>query len=159
MCFGVCQAAVTLLGVWRDQTSDFDRRSRWLSCGNTQEHMWTCGMKTSLGHWRHHFDSWMFYILHTIEQGCHNSLDSKELFLCRMQKYMNNTRHGDIWTSVRTRQTQPNSPTEACFRACCSEGRCHFFSLRHTLRGYVYGKHECLCSMLWINVVPALIFF
>ena len=83
----------------------------------------------------------------------------RNLLLCRMQKYMNNTRHGDIWTSVRTRQTQPNSPTEACFRACCSEGRCHFFSLRHTLRGYVYGKHECLCSMLWINVVPALIFF
>ena len=69
MCFGVRQAAVTLLGVWRDQTSDFDRRSRWLSCGNTQEHMWTCGMKTSLGHWRHHLDSWMFYILHTITCG------------------------------------------------------------------------------------------
>ena len=41
----------------------------------------------------------------------------RNLLLCRMQKYMNNTRHGDIWTSVRTRQTQPNSPTEACFRA------------------------------------------
>ena len=39
---------------------------------------------------------------------------------CRMQQYMNKTRHGDIWTSVRTRQMQPNSPTEACFRARCS---------------------------------------
>ena len=39
---------------------------------------------------------------------------------CRMQQYMNKTWHGDIWTSVRTRQMQPNSPTEACFRARCS---------------------------------------
>jgi hypothetical protein len=67
-------------GVWRDQISDFDRRSRWLSCGHTQEHMWTCDMKTSMGHWRHHLVSWMFYILHTIEQGCPLAR-SKELFV------------------------------------------------------------------------------
>ena len=37
----------------------------------------------------------------------------KNFLPCRMQQYMNKKRHGDIWTSVRTRQTQRNSPTEA----------------------------------------------
>ena len=40
-----------------------------------------------------------------------------------------------------------------------AQARWHFCSLRHTLRACVWGKHECLCSILWINVVPALIFF
>ena len=40
-----------------------------------------------------------------------------------------------------------------------AQARWQFCSLRHTLRACACVKHECLCSMLSIDVVPALIFF
>jgi hypothetical protein len=116
-------------GVCRDQTSNFDRRSRWLSCGHTKEHMWTCDMKRR----------WV-----------------RNFFLCLIQKDMNKTGHGDIWTSVHTRQTQTE---KRVFVFVPTEVRWQFWLLRHTLRVCVCGKYECLCSMISINIVPALIFF
>jgi len=77
-------------GVWQDQTRPFDRRSHWLSCGHTQEHMWTCDMKTSLVHWRHHLTSWMCYI-HTLVYVRMLQLTRYPgtFGTCRIQTYMN----------------------------------------------------------------------
>jgi hypothetical protein len=104
-------------GCVRDQTSDFDRRSRWLSCGHTQEHMWTCDMKR---HWVIG-DTFLFHASFTFftplrAQDVATRSLPRNFLLCRIQKDMNKTGHGDTWTSVRTRQTQPNRPTESCFR-------------------------------------------
>jgi len=68
---------------------------------------------------------------------------------------MNNTRHGDIWTSVRTRQTQPNSPTEACFRARCSASEMALLlttthitgmCVRETWMSVQYALNQCRTS-------------
>ena len=80
-------------GVRRDQTIDFDRRSRWLSCVHTQEHMWTCDMKTTLDHWRQHLPSWMCYVLHTIT--CASMLQ-----LARFPGNFCYVSYRNIWTKV-----------------------------------------------------------
>ena len=100
------------------QSTDFDRRSRWLSCGRTQEHMWTCDMRTTLGNWRQHLVS---CILHTIT--CVSMLElvrCQELFAMSHAEIYDQNKTCDIWNSVCTWQTQSNSPTNACFRTRCS---------------------------------------
>ena len=90
-------------------------------------------MKTTLGHWRQHLASWMCYILHTIT--CVSMLQ-----LARFPELFAMSHAENIWVV----------PAQARWQLC---------SLRHTLRTCVCVKHECLCSRLSIDVVPALIFF
>ena len=113
-----CWSSCSHTGVRREKTSDFDRRSRWLSCRRTHEHMWTCDMRTTMGHRRQHLDS---CILHTIT--CVSMLQLvrfQELFAMSHAEIYDQNKTCDIWNSVCTWQTQSNSPTNVCFRVRCS---------------------------------------
>ena len=87
---------------------------------------------------------------------------------CRMQQYMNKTWHGDIWTSVHTRQMQPNSPTEACFRARCSASEMavlltatHITGMcvRETWMSVQYALNRCSTNTYFLLNPGLLVFF
>ena len=73
----------------------------------------------------------------------------RNFLLCLIQKYMNKTRHGDIWTSVHTRQTQSNNPTNVCFRAHWSTRE---MSVLHTT---THITDLCVCET-WMSVQSVL---
>ena len=123
---------------------------------HTKEQMWTCDMKTSLGHWRHHLASWMFYILHTITCARMSQLARFRGTFCHVAC-------SNIWTKQDMVTYELPCAHDKCSQIArqkrvsvlvAAQARWQFCSLRHTLRACVFGKHECLCSTIRLAVVP-----
>ncbi len=142
-CFGVRQDAVLVCD--ETQSIDFDRRSRWLSCGHTQEHMWTCDMKTgSLTTTSCFMQSSHHYVCEYVATRSFPTNFS----LCRMQKYMNKTRHVTCELPCEHDKHNQIAGQMRVFVLVAVQARCQFFSLWHTLRACACVKHECLCRRI-----------
>ena len=72
----------------------------------------------------------------------------ENFFPCRMQKYMNKTRHVTCdLPSAHDKHSQIARQMRV-FVLVAVQARCQFFSLRHTLRACACVKHECLCRRI-----------